>query len=213
MSQIERRRQFFKSLEAKSLRSRPLSTQIADKLTTRSGTPAFLFFNALLFLVWITINLGYSREIVPFDPFPFGLLTMIVSLEAIFLSIFVLISQNRQARINTIREEMHLRINLIAEDEITKVLEVLAEIRTKIGIKKPDAELEKMLEQINTNYIETSIAEQMNRADKSLVHILRTDIPHSVANAFKRPIELVTPHNSKEHEDAIKEKLKVLATK
>ncbi len=86
---------------------------------------------------------------------------MIVSLEAIFLSIFVLVSQNRSSYVDALREELHLQVNLIAEEEITKVLRVLAEIRKKVGITKPDPELERMLKRIDTNYIEKSLVNQV----------------------------------------------------
>jgi len=156
----ERRRQFFKSFEAKSLRSRSILTQISDDLTEVCGSTPFLIFHIIFFAAWITLNIEVIPGAIPFDPFPFGLLTMIVSLEAIFLAIFILVSQNRSSLVSTLREEVHLRVNLIAEEEITKALEVLAEIRKEIGIKKPDLELEEMLRRTDTGYIERSILHQ-----------------------------------------------------
>lgn len=123
------------------------------------------------------INTGFIYHIAPFDPFPFGLLTMVVSLEAIFLAIFILVSQNRSSYIGTLRDEFHLRVNLIAEEEITKVLELLAEMRKEMGIKKEDPELQEMLERIDTGYIESSILEQVNRANKSLAEQLLKEFP------------------------------------
>lgn len=172
----ERRRQFFKSFEAKSLRSRSLLTQISDDLTSICGSTTFLLLHVLIFTLWIGANLNLFPFVAPFDPFPFGLLTMVVSLEAIFLSIFVLVSQNRSSYINTIRDEVHLGVNLIAEEEITKILEVLAEIREELGIEKPDPELEKMLERIDTGYIERTITEQMKRANKTLVETFKKGV-------------------------------------
>src|SRR5258706_1053441 len=93
----------------------------ADKLTAFSGSMAFAYIHAGWFVVWVIINLGWT-PVHKFDPFPFGLLTLIVSLEAIFLSTFVLISQNRQARIADERADLDLHINLLAEHEITRVL-------------------------------------------------------------------------------------------
>lgn len=173
----ERRRQFFKSFEAKSLKSRSFLTQVADDLTEAFGSTTFLFLNAIFFVVWIIINAEIIPGLPAFDPFPYGLLTMAVSLEAIFLSIFVLVSQNRSSYISSIREEVHLRVNLIAEEEITKVLEVLAEMRKEMGIKKQDQELEEMLRRIDTNYIERSILEQINRAKPSLAQELSSKFP------------------------------------
>ena len=182
LKRTERRRQFFKSFEAKSLRGRSFLTQIADDLTAICGSTPFLIFHVLFFAGWVAINLDYVPWVVPFDPFPFGLLTMIVSLEAIFLAIFVLVSQNRSAYISTIRDEVHMGINLIAEEEITKILEVLAEIRKELGIKKPDSQLEKMLERIDTGYIERSILDQMGRANKSLIEQMKTSLPQPIVH-------------------------------
>lgn len=132
--------------------------------------------------------MGIFPNIVPFDPFPFGLLTMVVSLEAIFLSIFVLVSQNRSSYIGSLREEVHLRVNLIAEEEITKVLELLAEIRKELGIKRHDPELKEMLERIDTGYIEQSISDQMSRANKPIGGQLMKEVPeilHMPVKAFQ----------------------------
>ncbi|MBI4100120.1 DUF1003 domain-containing protein [Candidatus Microgenomates bacterium] len=188
--QLERRKQFFRSFEAKSLRSRSLLTQIADDLTTVCGSTPFLFIHLLVFSIWIAINTGFISIVAPFDPFPFGLLTMFVSLEAIFLAIFVLVSQNRAAHINTVRDEVHMRVNLIAEEEITKILEVLAEIRKEVGIKRADPELEKMIERMDAGYIEKSIIDQLERANKPWVNQLIKEFPDILAFPVKKPIEL-----------------------
>lgn len=182
LKRTERRRQFFKSFEAKSLRGRSFLTQTADDLTAICGSTPFLIFHILFFTGWIAVNLDYVPRLAPFDPFPFGLLTMIVSLEAIFLAIFVLVSQNRSAYISTIRDEVHMGINLIAEEEITKILEVLAEIRKELGIKKPDPQLDKMLERLDTGYIERSILDQMDRANKSLIEQMKASIPEPIVH-------------------------------
>ena len=187
----ERRRQFFRSFEAKSLRSRSLLTQISDDLTAICGSSLFLVFHVVSFTVWIAVNIGWIPTIAPFDPFPFGLLTMIVSLEAIFLAIFILVSQNRSSYIGTLRDEFHLRVNLIAEEEITKILEILADMRKETGIKKEDPELKEMLERIDTNYIERSVLEQMSRANKSLTEQLKKEFPEIVFYPVKKPIEII----------------------
>lgn len=92
MQNSERRQQFFRSFEAKSLRSRSLLTQIADDLTEICGSTSFFIFHIFLFSSWIIVNSGLIPELPAFDPYPFGFLTMCVSLEAIFLAIFVLVS-------------------------------------------------------------------------------------------------------------------------
>lgn len=165
--QTSRRRQFYKSFVAKALENRSFLTRFADQLTATFGSSTFLILNALLFSIWVAINLNLT-PIPIFDPFPFGLLTMIVSLEAIFLSIFVLVSQNRTSYVDTIREELHLQVNLIAEEEITKVLKVLSEIRQKVGIDSKDQELDEMIGKIDTNYIERSLIKELLNANRPL---------------------------------------------
>jgi uncharacterized membrane protein len=188
----ERRRQFFKSFEAKSLRSRSFLTRVSDDLTEVCGSTPFLVFHLILFSSWILINTGMIPGALAFDPFPFGLLTMVVSLEAIFLSIFILVSQNRSSYVNTLREEVHLRVNLIAEEEITKILEVLAEMRAKMGIKEKDEELDTMVKRIDTNYIEHSILEQIQRAKPSLAKRLADEFPDLLKSPIKKPIEAIS---------------------
>lgn len=190
MQNSERRRQFFRTFEAKSLRSRSLLTQVADDLTEICGSTSFFIFHIFLFASWISVNSGLIAGLPVFDPFPFGLLTMVVSLEAIFLAIFVLVSQNRQSYIGTIREEVHLRVNLIAEEEITKILQVLADIRKEMGIKGTDPELDKMLERIDTNFIEHSVADQLERANQPLAKKLMDEFPDILTYPVRKPIEM-----------------------
>lgn len=165
---VERRRQFYHSYEAQAIKHRSFFTQIADDLTAAFGSTTFLTLNIIFFTAWVVVNIEIIPDVPPFDPFPFGLLTMVVSLEAIILSIVILVSQNRQAYVSSLREELHLQVNLIAEEEITKVLKLLAEIRQKMGIDEEDPELNEMVERINTSYIERSLVEQIEKANTAL---------------------------------------------
>ena len=97
---------------------RTMVQKVADWIADFSGSMPFLILNGLFFLVWIVLNIDILPGLKSFDPFPFGLLTMAVSLEAIFLSIFVLISQNRQAQKDRIRSDIEYDVNLKAELEI-----------------------------------------------------------------------------------------------
>ena len=175
----KQRRYFFRTLEAKSLRSRDFATIIADKLTGFSSSPKFLFANILIFGVWIALNSGVFPNFVPFDPYPFGFLTMSVSLEAIFLSIFVLVSQNRAAQTTTLRDELNLRVNLIAEQEITKMLKMQLALNKRLKINKEiDDELEHMIQDMKTSTLEQSILEQLERADQPLFRsVTKKEIP------------------------------------
>jgi uncharacterized membrane protein len=87
----------------------------ADKVTNFAGSLNFVYIHSIWFGIWILINVGILGASLKFDKFPFGLLTMIVSLEAIFLSTFVMVSQNRQAARADIRSELDFETNLRSE--------------------------------------------------------------------------------------------------
>ncbi len=89
--------------------------RIADKVTSFAGSLNFVYIHAVWFGIWIMINVGALGAAIAFDKFPFGLLTMIVSLEAIFLSTFVMVSQNRQSERADIRSQLDFETNLRAE--------------------------------------------------------------------------------------------------
>ena len=102
-------------------------------MTVQFGSLWFLIFNAIIFLGWIEWNLGWFGLPI-FDPFPFGLLTMIVSLEAIFLAIVVLISQNRQSKIGDVRQQLDFEVDFRAEAEIKKILQKLDDIHHHLAV-------------------------------------------------------------------------------
>lgn len=155
-----------KSLEAEQLKRRSISIRIADFLTSSFGSVTFLVVHAILFAVWLIINTGKLPGIPVFDPFPFIFLTMIVSLEAIFLSIIVLMSENRSADISTLRDELDMQVDLISEREITQILRIIYQIARKQGIKLDDPELKEMLKETDVSYIERQIQEQIEKRKK-----------------------------------------------
>lgn len=98
--------------------ARTFGERLSDVLTKVAGDIRFVYLSFVWFLVWIVLNIRLIPGSEPFDPFPFGLLTMVVSLEAIFLSLFVLISQNRQAAREKVRNDIEYEVNIKAELEI-----------------------------------------------------------------------------------------------
>lgn len=157
-----RRHRLIKSFEAKAKAERTRAEWLADMITVRVGTIEFFIVNALWFLIWIGINIGIIPGVPRFDPFPFGLLTMIVSLEAIFLSIIVLISQNRAAKTDALREEIDLQINTISEEEITKIIQLLLKLMEHHHIRVPrDTNLKEMIKPTDTKKIEQSIEQEI----------------------------------------------------
>lgn len=158
---LKSRQHVIESFEVQANKNRTLTEKIADFMTTKLGSMTFLVINLVWFFVWISINSISVPGFSPFDPFPFGLLTMMVSLEAIFLSIIVLMSQNRASKIDDIRDEINLQINTIAEEEITKMMELQVMILKKHGIDvSQDKELQQMLEPTDTTRIEKELEKQ-----------------------------------------------------
>jgi uncharacterized membrane protein len=96
-------------------RMRTSQDRVADAITSFAGTMRFVYLHALWFTGWIVLNEGLLGKAEIFDPYPFGLLTMIVSLEAIFLSTFVMVSQNRQAARENVRADLDFETNLRSE--------------------------------------------------------------------------------------------------
>jgi len=158
----EPRKKIFRSFKAKADAKRTITEKIADSMTAKSGSSGFLLFNVAVFLLWILINTGQIELVPPFDPFPFSLLTMAVSLEAIILAVFVLITQNRTAKVDDLREETHLQINLISEKEITKLMKMLAILLEKQGVDlSQDPELKKLLRPISEEEIEKRLEKEI----------------------------------------------------
>ena len=156
------RKHTVKSFKAKANAKRTTADKIADALTASFGTVTFFVGNVILFSFWITWNTGHIPFMVPIDPFPFSLLTLIVSLEAIFLTIIVIVSQNREARIAELRDEVELYINTYSETEITKLIHLQTLLLKKNGIDiSKDSELQEMLHNLESDKIEEQLEKQL----------------------------------------------------
>lgn len=131
---IERNIRTIIGLRLKASQDRSPQSRIADIITAFSGSMIFVYLHIVWFLAWVLLNTG-RLGIPPFDPFPYGLLTMVVSLEAIFLSALVLITQNRLTEEMEHRADLDLHIGLLAEHELTRVLQMLDAIQDKLGVE------------------------------------------------------------------------------
>ena len=143
------------------------SQKLADTMVRIFGNMGFLIANVLWFVIWIIWNTRMIPGLEPFDPFPFELLTTIVSLEAILLAIFVLISQNREAHVTELREETDLQLDILSEKEITKIMRMLSLLLEKQGIDiSEDGELVEMLAPTDVDKIEEVLEDQIDRTKK-----------------------------------------------
>jgi uncharacterized membrane protein len=121
-------------MQRKEAAGRTVQDRLAAAMTAFSGSMAFVYIHAVWFGLWVLLNIGILRVpyVTEFDPYPFGLLTLVVSLEAIFLSTFVLIAQNNLSALSERRAELDLHVNLLAEQKTAKVLELLDHIARQL---------------------------------------------------------------------------------
>lgn len=125
----------------------PRQDRLADAITGFTGSMRFVYLHLVLFGLWIVINLGWS-PLPRFDP-SFVILAMAASVEAIFLSTFVLISQNRMAALSDKRAELDLQVSLLAEHEVTRILTLVTAIADHLGLDAAaDPELAELAQDI-----------------------------------------------------------------
>lgn len=154
-----------RAMKAQYASERTTIERWADRLNDVASSTPYLVGHVVWFLVWIPWNLGWLG-LRPFDPYPFGFLTMVVSLEAIFLSIFVLMAQKRESAIAELREEVNLQVNLRIEQEVTKTLQLVAGLYARMGYRvAEDGELREMLQPLDVHRMEVEIMTQIHSAD------------------------------------------------
>jgi uncharacterized membrane protein len=148
-------------LEEIAVAQRTTADRIAEFVARFCGSITFVWIHAILFTLWVGWNVlpGLPR----FDPYPFTFLTLCVSLEAIFLSSFILISQNYEMRVSERRSQLDLQINLLSEQENTKMLQMLERMARKLGIE-PDAEEAAELRMLETATRPETLARQIDAA-------------------------------------------------
>ena len=123
-------------MEEQSARQRSPTDRAADAIASFAGTVTFVVLHLVWFAAWTAFNVGWiPLGAKPFDPYPFQLLSLIVSLEAVLLSTFVLIKQNRMGLRSDRRNHLDLQINLLTEKEVTKVIQMLEGISAHLGIE------------------------------------------------------------------------------
>jgi uncharacterized membrane protein len=144
-------------LEREFEQRRGLTDRMADSIGGFTGSFTFVIVHLLVFTAWFLINTGLIPHVRRFDPLPFILLSMVVSVEAVLLSTFVLMKQNRMQQKTDIRDHLNLQIDLLAEKEVTKSLQLLRAIAAKVGVEpQEDAELDEMA---NTTSVDSLAAQ------------------------------------------------------
>jgi uncharacterized membrane protein len=145
-------------------RNASLSTRLADHVTRFAGSMTFVALHLILYGGWILANLGRMPGVTRFDP-SFVILAMEASVEAIFLSTFVLISQNRTAAISQRRADLDLHINLLTEHELTKVAQLVTRIAERVGVTDPDPEFHEVSKDVRPERVLDALEERAASSD------------------------------------------------
>jgi uncharacterized membrane protein len=134
------------SIEQEALESRTSGERLGDAIARSAGRMWFIGLHAFGFAAWVVVNSRLVPGVRAFDPYPFQFLTLVTSLEAIFLSLFILMSQNRAGRQAEVREHLNLQVDLLAEQESTKILQLLQSLCRHHGLPiTSDKELRNLL--------------------------------------------------------------------
>jgi|SRR5580704_4530402 uncharacterized membrane protein len=129
-------------LEHDALERRTPTERVSDVITKLVGNMGFLLAHLILISGWCLLNLRVVPGLKAFDPFPFGVLALVVSSESVFLTIFVLISQSRMARQSERRSHLDLQVGMLSEQELTTVLQMLRKLCLHLGVNVDSSERE-----------------------------------------------------------------------
>lgn len=149
-------------LEAEQLHRRSFFERVGDRAVAIVGRGWVAFLHLVWFVSWMAVNTGMVSGLDPFDPYPFNFLTMMVSLEAIFVTLAVLNNQNRMTYLADKRAHLDLQVNLLAEQESTATLRLLQRVARKVGVPSDEVDEAKPLVQ------ETDVADLVTEMDETL---------------------------------------------
>ena len=164
---LEENLQAIRRWEQEALHSRSKAEQLSDWITATAASGPVLLAHVGWFTSWILANVGVIPGVPVFDPFPFTLLTMMVSLEAIFLALFVIASQNRLSHQSDKRAHLDLQIDLLAEREMTAVLRLLRDIAAHLGLKDTltDEQLHDLVKKTDIHELTSTLDETAGATD------------------------------------------------
>ena len=148
-------------MESDFNQQRSFSHRLVDGIADFCGTISFVLLHVVIYGAWILINLGVLPVAPRFDPYPFMLLSVLVGLEAIFLSTFVLMKQNRMGQRADDRAHLDLQVNLLAEREMTLLLQMVHGISERMGVRTHHEDLRELLEETSVEAMATELQKAM----------------------------------------------------
>jgi uncharacterized membrane protein len=149
--------------EEEALERRSSSERLADAIGVFAGSLLFVVLHLVLVVAWLLVNTGKIPSARPFDPYPFSLLGVIVAVEAVILSSFILMRQNRMMRRGERRDHLNLQVDLLAEQEITKLLQMVRAICGHLGLQNimADREIRELSENTSIQSLSQSLEDRL----------------------------------------------------
>jgi uncharacterized membrane protein len=149
--------------EEEALERRSTSERFADAVGIFAGSLLFVLIHLLLLIVWVAVNTRSVLAIRPFDPYPFSLLGVVVAVEAVILSSFILMRQNRMMRRGERRDHLNLQVDLLSEKEITKLLQMVRAICQKMDLKEimADKEIRELTQNTSIESLSQTLEDRM----------------------------------------------------
>jgi uncharacterized membrane protein len=150
-------------VERQALRRASFGERVGQAISDVVGTMMFVTVHTAIMIAWIAWN-GLAPSSLRFDPYPFGLLTFIVSLEGVLIATFVLIAQNRMSRQSDERDHLSLQISMLAEQELTLILKLLRRVSDRLGLppqSQEEVRAEKLSEETNVFELVRTLREQL----------------------------------------------------
>ena len=160
-SPARRNIQTIAQLDEAALHEQSTPDRVSASISRFIGSLSFVAAHIIWFGGWALWNLGLIPGLQPFDPYPFGLLTMLVSMEGVLVATFVLITQNWMNRLAERRAHLDLQVNILAEQEMTLVLRMLRAISQKVGVEAEPPEKVEQYEQLNVHKLASAIDEHL----------------------------------------------------
>jgi uncharacterized membrane protein len=153
--------------EKQLLGQRTRMDRIGDAIARFFGTMRFILAHVLFFIVWFALNLGLVPSIQPFDPYPYPFLGLIVGIEFIFLTTFVLMNQNLQSRREDQWAHLNLQLAMLTEHEVTKNMQMLHQVCKHLGLEQPliDREVKELAQSTPVTTLVEEIARKLGRTE------------------------------------------------
>jgi uncharacterized membrane protein len=148
-------------LEERALHQRGTADRLSDAISRAMGSGPFALAHIIGFGAWFLLNAKLVPGIQPFDPYPFYLLTLVVALEAFFLTVFVLMSQNRMTRQAQKRAHLDLQVNMLAEQELTAILRMVHSLCEKHGVDVRDDRLDELIAETDVHKVAAALEDRL----------------------------------------------------